>query len=98
MSMGLKVCVLRVQKLWTATRLGSPDASPYVGVLTGCQTSGNVRNAHIHGSFELLVWELIMCSWAWTLLGSVGWTNSACAIQLLLVHLKEMQDFREELD
>lgn len=38
-----------------------------------------------------------MRSWAWTLLGSVGWTNCACAIQLLLVHLKEMQDLREEL-
>lgn len=51
--MGLKVCVLRVQRLWAATRLGSPDVSPYVGVLTGCQTSGNVRNAHIHAFLGL---------------------------------------------
>lgn len=52
----------------------------------------------MHGSPELLlVRELMMPSWNWTLLGSLGRTKCACVIQLLLVCLKEMQDLSEEL-
>lgn len=90
--------MLHVQKLCTATCLGSPDVSAHAGVLSGCQTPGDVRSARMHGSPELLlVRELMMPSWNWTLLGSLGWTKCACVIQLLLVCLKEMQDLNEEL-
>lgn len=85
---------------WTAPCLGSPDVSTDAGILMGCQTSGNVGYAHMHRSLELLlVWKslILLCARDWTLLGSFGWANCTCVIQLLLVHLKEMQDLKEEL-
>lgn len=53
----------------------------------------------MHRSLELLlVWKsmILLCARDWTLLGSFGWANCTCVMQLLLVHLKEMQGLEEE--
>lgn len=61
--------------------------------------SGNVGYAPMHRSLELfLAWKslIFLCARDWTLrefwMGNCTWV-----MQLLLVHLKEMQELKEEL-